>query len=158
HVLSSNQERNLLSLMARTQSETFDAQSHLFERDMVAELLSATAPQGTLVRTNIRLTIEGKEEELDVVLVDVSARRLLIGELRWMLGPGDPREILNRQKESLKKVEQIRRKVEWAAHRTPDVVAAALGRPSADIGNGWCTSGVVLLTGYGGTRSPDGRY
>ena len=159
HLLSSNQERNLLSLMARTQTAEFDAQSHLFEGEMISSLRSASRPDGVELRSNVHLRIDGNEEEIDVLLIDARSRRLLICELRWMLGPGDPREVQNRKKECLKKVSQLHRKVEWISARANAAAAVALNcAQSSESADHWVTSGVVLIAGFGGMRSPDGRY
>jgi hypothetical protein len=159
HLLSSNQERNLLSLMARTQTEEFDAQSHLFEREMISSLDSASRPDGVELRSNARLRIDGHEEEIDLLLIDERGRRLLVCELRWLLGPGDPREVQNRKKECLKKVSQVHRKVEWISARAAAAAAMALNCAlSSDSADHWITTGVVLIAGFGGMRSPDARY
>ncbi len=159
HLLSSNQERNLLSLMARTQAEEFDAQSHLFEREMVSALLSTSRPAGVEMRSNVRLHIDGREEEIDILVIDEHDRRLLVCELRWILGPGDPREVQNRKKECLKKVDQVRRKVERISASAGMAAATALGRKvSNDSADDWVTTGVVLIAGFGGRRSPDPKY
>jgi hypothetical protein len=159
HLLSSSQERNLLSLMARTQPQAFDAQSRLFEQDMLTSLLSSSLPFSVELRSNVRPRVDGVEEEIDLLLVDVRGRRLLVCELRWMLGPGDPREVQNRKNECFKKVGQVRRKVEWVSARAEAVAAIALGRKAlVESGGGWITTGVVLIAGFGGTRSPDSKY
>ena len=159
HLLSSSQERNLLSLFARTQPSAFNSQSHLFEEDMVATLMSSNLPPRTERRANITVRVAGEKEEIDFVLVDRRDRRLLICELRWMLGPGDPREVQNRKKECLKKVDQVRRKVTRLSTEPATVVAAALrNKGTGDTNDGWCVTGLVLIAGYGGTRSPDERF
>lgn len=159
HLLSSSQERNLLSLMARTQTQAFDAQSQLFEHDMITSLLASSRPAGVELRSNVRLRIDGCEEEIDMLLIDERGRRLLVCELRWMLGPGDPREVQNRKKECLKKVGQVRRKVERVSTRAGVAAARALGcKVEGDSIDGWVTTGVVLIDGFGGTRSPDAKY
>jgi hypothetical protein len=158
HLLSSDQQRNLLSLMARTQSQAFDAQSRFFERDMISRLESSHMPPGVLWRSNIHVSMEGMREEVDFVLADVTRRQALICELRWMLGPGDPREIHNRNSECRKKVEQIRRKVEWISSRAAKALETIFGS-SARVDTGtWQVSGIVLIAGYAGTRSPDPHY
>jgi hypothetical protein len=158
HVMSSDQQRNLLSLMARTDNQAFDAQSHLFEEDMVAQLRSSTLPSGVQSRANFYVRLDGEEEELDFVLIDVAARRALICELRWMLGPGDPREVQNRKKEAFRKVEQVRRKVEWISARAERAAQSILDDAALDTQGKWLIAGIVLIAGYAGTRSPDSRY
>ena len=159
HLLSSDQERNLLSLLARTDPQNFDSQSHLFEHDMVAALLTCNAPSGTRLRANIKVIINGEEEEVDVILLDEIARHIMICELRWMLGPGDPREVQNRKKACLEKVTQLRRKVERVSTQPDAVAATVLGLSPVGSAEGrWFVSGVVLIAGFAGTRSPDARY
>jgi hypothetical protein len=156
HLLSSDQQRNLLSLLARTDSASFNSQSHLFEYDMVAVLRACAAPSGVLHQTNLKVVIDREEEEIDAVFISEREQRILICELRWMLGPGDPREVQNRKKACLEKVTQLRRKVKLVSKR-PDVLAAtAFGLAPAVID--WVVDGVVLIAGYAGTRSPDPRF
>jgi hypothetical protein len=159
HFLSSSQERNLLSLMARTQPEEFDAQSWLFEKDMIAAIVASPRPKNVELRSNVRVHLDNADEEIDLLLIDKHRRRLMICELRWMLGPGDPREVQNRKKECLKKVDQVRRKVEWVSMRAGAVAKIVLGLEDiGDLSKTWVTTGVVLIAGFGGTRSPDPKY
>jgi hypothetical protein len=156
HLLSSDQPRNLLSLLARTDSPSFHSQSHLFESDMVAVLRSCSPPAGVLVQTNCKVVIDGDEEEIDAIFISEPERRIVICELRWMLGPGDPREVQNRKKVCLEKVTQLKRKVELASKR-PDVLATTIfGLKPAAID--WIVDGAVLIAGFAGTRSPDPRF
>jgi hypothetical protein len=156
HLLSSDQPRNLLSLLARTDPPSFNSQSHLFESDMVAALRSCLPPGGVLVQTNCKVVIDGEEEEIDAIFISELERRIVICELRWMLGPGDPREVQNRKKVCLEKVTQLKRKVGLASKR-PDVLAATIFglKPAA---MDWVVDGVVLIAGFAGTRSPDPHF
>lgn len=150
HLLSSDQPRNLLSLFARTDSQAFDAQSHLFESDMVAALRLCSAPPGVRLQTNYKVVIDGHEEEIDAVFISEVERRIVICELRWMLGPGDPREVQNRKKACLEKVRE-------RASKRPGVLAATIF--GLDPGtNEWVVDGVVLIAGFAGTRSPEPRF
>ena len=159
HFLSSSQERNLLSLMARTQPQEFDAQSWLFEKDMVAALVASPRPKDVELRSNIHVHLNSADEEIDLLLIDKHRRRLMVCELRWMLGPGDFREVQNRKRECLKKVDQVRRKVEWVSTRAGAVAELVLGLEDAgELSKTWVTTGVVLIAGFGGTRSPDPKY
>lgn len=158
HVMTSDQERNLLSLQARIDSASFNSQSWRFERDMVASLAAQRLVDSVQLLTNVRLQVEQTEEEIDAVLVDKVARQLLMCELRWMLPPGDPREVQNRKSEALKKVDQLARKVELII-RDPSTAAAQLLGPDNGASEGdWTVTGVVLIAGYGGTRSPSERF
>lgn len=159
HLLSSNQERNLLSLMARTQTEKFDAQSHLFEKDMIAAISSLPRPANVELHSNVHLRIGTHIEELDVLLIDQNNKRLMICELRWLLGPGDPREVQNKKKECIKKVAQLRRKVERISSQDGIKAVANLSPQSeSESIEGWIISGVVLISGFSGTRSTDPQY
>jgi hypothetical protein len=156
HLLSSDQPRNLLSLFARTDSATFNSQSHLFESYMVAALRCCAPPAGVLVQANCNVAIDGDEEEIDAIFISERERRIVLCELRWMLGPGDPREVQNRKRVCLEKVAQLKRKVELVSKR-PDVLAATIfGLKPAAID--WIVDGVVLIAGFAGTRSPHLRF
>jgi hypothetical protein len=102
------------------------------------------------------VAIDGEEEEIDAIFISELERRIVICELRWMLGPGDPREVQNRKKVCLEKVTQLKRKVGLASKR-PDVLAATIFglKPAA---TDWVVDGVVLIAGFAGTRSPDPHF
>jgi hypothetical protein len=158
HVMTSDQERNLLSLQARIDSASFNSQSWRFERDMVASLLAQQHVDSIQSLTNVKLQVQQTEEEIDAVLIDRVARQLLMCELRWMLPPGDPREVQNRKAEALKKVDQLARKVEGVARDPSAAVSQLLGPDSGATEGDWTVTGVVLIAGYGGTRSPSARF
>lgn len=156
HLLSSDQERNLLSLLARTAPGDFDSQSHLFERDMVAALLDCSPPADSVLRQNVMAIADGTTEEIDLVILSEREGRILLCELRWMLGPGDPREVQNRKKVCREKVVQLRRKVAHVSRHPSDVATSILGREPGT--KEWSVDGVVVIEGFAGTRSPDLRF
>ena len=154
HYLSSNQERNLLSLQARVEPSRFDAQSGLFEKAMVAKLEAALRERWPLLRCNVSLTIAGVTEEIDLLVVDTECRTLLVCELRWMLGPGDPREVQNRKRVCREKVTQLERKVQWLQLHTNEALRRVipLAIESSDE-HPWNIVGVVIIENFGGARS-----
>jgi hypothetical protein len=87
-------------------------------------------------------------EEIDLLLIDEAARSILLGELRWMLQPGDVREVLNRKRVVREKVTQARRKLAGARAATEEVLRK-LGLPSG----AWTINAVVIIDGFGGTAS-----
>jgi hypothetical protein len=123
---------------------------------MVAALLICTPPGDSVLRANIKAVIDGAEEEIDLVILSEREGRMIICELRWMLGPGDPREVQNRKKVCLEKVAQLRRKVEHVSKQPRGVAAAILGREAAV--SDWVVDGIVVIEGFAGTRSPNPRY
>ncbi|WP_341317473.1 nuclease-related domain-containing protein [Paraburkholderia sp. IMGN_8] len=160
HFLSSHAERNVLSLMARTETVQFNSQSSLFEKGMVGRLAAtASVPANCAMLVNRTFRGGGTEEEIDVLLIDEGSHHILVCELRWILPPGDPKEVRNRKSECLKKVRQVRRKVDWIANNSDAIAQRALGPGPVAAGSClWTVSGVVLIEGYGGTRSPDARF
>lgn len=154
HYLSSNQERNLLSLQAQVQPVQFDALSGLFEKTMSATLATALQERWSLLRCNLTLTVAGVSEEIDLLVCDNEGRTLLACELRWMLGPGDPREVQNRKRVCLEKVNQLERKLCWLKRHTVDIARLAFPT-AADINSGqsWNVVGIVVIENFGGTRS-----
>ena len=108
HVLSSKGGRNLLSLHARVDEKSFNSQSAAFEEAMILEVASLASRRFPLVRTQFHF---GPTGEIDIVIVDEKSETILIGELRWMIPPGDARETVNRIKVTREKVRQIEKKV-----------------------------------------------
>lgn len=152
HIITSHLERNLLALQARQNPKQFDSQSRLFEIKMTAEILSKIGRQWSANKANIHVTLAGITEELDLVLVDPESKSIFIGELRWMLPPGDPREVQNRKKVCNEKVNQLQRKYNWLKNNLrgflENVFAIQLESP-------WDIYGAVIIDGFGGARSTD---
>lgn len=149
--LSSNYERNLLSLQARIESTAFNKMSELFEDSMVGELLQEISIRWPLSMGNVTIRDGQQFEEIDLLMADWKSRTLLVGELRWMLQPGDPREVQNRKKVCLQKVEQLERKINWLRPR----ISAALKALdiTAENVDEWKMEGVVVIETFGGTLS-----
>ena len=144
-LLSSNFPRNLLSLHARVDSRSFDGQSHLFEDQMSAHVEQAVRNRFPRFWTHKFLPDRNHVGEVDLLVVDESTKTILLGELRWLLAPGDPREVNNRKKVCGEKVVQLRKKVVAAR----EVMAQVLR--SFQVGNdhtAWNVAGVVIVDGY----------
>lgn len=149
--LSSNYERNLLSLQARIDSSTFDSKSKLFEDGMVRDLLQKILPRWPLAKGNVTVRSDGKFEEIDLLIADPSSQTLLVCELRWMLQPGDPREVNNRKKVCWEKVQQLARKVSWLRQRK-EAALSVLNIEGVDTQT-WQVEGVVVIQTFGGALS-----
>jgi hypothetical protein len=107
HVLSSKGGRNLLSLHARVDEKSFNSQSTAFEEAMLEEVASLASGRFPFVRTQLQFDPTG---EIDLVIVEEKSATILIGELRWMIAPGDARETVNRIKVCREKVRQVEKK------------------------------------------------
>ncbi|WP_369941921.1 hypothetical protein [Xanthomonas medicagonis] len=147
--LSGNIERNLLSLQARRHPRSFDRQSGAFEKEMLRELGESKGLTLNSSRTGIMLRSGGEKEEIDLLLWDEQAHIFLVCEMRAMLQPGDPREVLNRKKEIHRKVIQVQRKVKWIKDN-PKSILNSLGM---EVGLDWSIRGLVTVSGYGGAAS-----
>ncbi|UZE28981.1 hypothetical protein [Pseudomonas asplenii] len=152
HVITSHLERNLLSLQARQEPKKFDAQSGLFEHEMVADILRKTRKRWPVHRANIKVALGSDIEELDLVLVDQESKSVFIGELRWMLPPGDPREVQNRKKVCGDKVRQLRRKYSLVKLHLRELLEKIFTILSDDS---WQVYGAVIIEGFGGAKSMD---
>lgn len=152
HIITSHLERNLLTLQARQEPTQFDAQSGLFEEKMVQDLLAKINTKWPLYRANFHVALGGVTEELDLVLVDPQSKTLFIGELRWMLPPGDPREVANRKKVCGEKVVQLRRKYNAVKKNRTDLLQNVFAIQSDDS---WEVCGAVIIEGFAGARSAD---
>lgn len=149
--LSSNYERNLLGLQARIESAKFNVMSKLFESNMVRELLEEILPRWSLSKGNVTIRNGGEFEEMDLLVADPASRTLLVCELRWMLQPGDPREVQNRKKVCREKVDQLQRKVHWLRTRVATALSV-LGLENSREEE-WEVQGVVVIQTFGGTLS-----
>lgn len=148
--MGSDLQRNILSLHARYDKESFDSQSGLFEERMVQEVALAV-PQARFAHAeNLTFGVGKRREEIDVIVVDVQERFVAFLELRWMLPPGDPREVMNRLRVVAEKVEQLQRKVTFGREQT----AALFQALSRDLdGSDWQIAGAVVLDGFVGRES-----
>lgn len=108
HVLSSKGARNLLSLHARVDEKSFNSQSAAFEQAMVEDVAALGSRRFRFIRTQFKF---GPTGEIDLVIVDEGSATIVIGELRWMIPPGDTRETINRIKVCREKVTQVEKKV-----------------------------------------------
>jgi hypothetical protein len=155
HILTSNLERNYLSLQSRTDTANFDRQSKVFEAEMIADLLPAIRSRWPHSLPNVEFGLKNVTEEIDICCVDSTSRTILLIELRWMIPPGDPREIQNRRRACLAKTKQIGRKCEYARKHIAALLSK-LGLPTD--GGPWVVRGLVVIEGFGGTRSNDPSY
>lgn len=106
NLLTCRQDRNLLALHARVSPTSFDRQSEIFEKNMIASLAAVTQQRKFAYRCNINIPENSDAGDLDFVLADKRTKTLIIAELRWMIQPGDPREIINRAKACKEKVKK----------------------------------------------------
>lgn len=147
--LSSHAERNLLVLLARVDSREFDKTSHTFEARMVKQIddliRSLSRPYWKL-RT--LFTIPGAREvgDVDLLLADAHSRTVVVGELKWTLPPGDPREWILRDAEARRKTNQVMRKHEAVMRRMPQLLEA-LGLDAAKHRD-WRATPVVVIEGF----------
>ncbi len=147
-ILSSDWSRNMLSLHTRVSPDSFNANSNVFERSMITAI-EAELPNHFAKRSTFEIPTPNGSEEVDLILVDDGARSILIGELRWMLQPGDVREVLNRKKVIQEKVAQARRKLRGTRAAIQQVVQKLGLSPALD----WTINSVVIIEGFGGAPS-----
>lgn len=146
-VLSSNWPRNVLALQARIDESRFSSQSKFFESTMI-EQFSKVKRRDLILKFNRRVC----GEEVDVIIIDVKAKAVLICEMKWMLAPGDVREVLNRKKEIQKKVFQVIRKFEAVK-----VDSRRFGVETGiedKIDSKWSILPLLIIDGYAGCVSP----
>ena len=152
--LSSNVERNVLSLQARLEPKRFNAQSKLFEVGMTESLLTALRHRWSLVAANRTFTFATSREEVDILVCEPESRTIAVLELRWMLPPGDPREVQLRKEACWEKTRQARRKSLAVRASLSHVLSTAFGISEPDPA-GWTVGAIVVIEGFGGARSQD---
>ncbi len=152
-ILNSNLQRNLLTLLAKTDSKSFDSQSSIFEKDMVSRIEPALKRW-----KHHELNTEFKEnkikEEIDGLVIDENSKTIILLELRWVLPPGDVREVFNKIKSISGKVDQLARKIKFVENN----IGMIVGRASSNLINvasptDWKVAGIVVVQGFGGTTS-----
>jgi hypothetical protein len=143
-ILSSNQSRNVLSLQARIEEKAFNSMSKLFECEMVQSILGQVRQLWPHARANVEFELRGKTEEIDLLVADIEHRVLLVCELRWMLQPGDPREVQNRKKVCHEKVEQLYKKVSWLKQDL-GVALRKVYNLEITAADSWQVQGVVVI-------------
>jgi hypothetical protein len=149
-IISNDLQRNILSLMTRTQTKDFDRQSNLFEQGMVERLIDASV-RWPKFEDNKTFRAGGKKEEIDLLLIDPESKLLLALECAWMLQPGDPREVFNRVSTCAKKVDQIERKRRFLREHLQDILQS-LSLDPAEVDQ-WSVEGFVVIEGFGGQKS-----
>lgn len=157
HILTCNIQRNMLSLMARISPKQFNEKSSHFEKAMTNELMSKLS-KWEHIKSGCDLKIAGQREEIDILLVDPEHHFALMFELRWMIQPGDPREIDNRLNVCSEKVGQLERKLIFARKNFPIILKRVFNLDIEESEkNKWNIQGVVVIEGYGGeiSSNPD---
>lgn len=153
--LSCNHDRNLLVLQNRIQRSEFDRLSRLFEKAMVGELLEVVRTRWPHARANVIIRDGKAFEEIDLLIGDPEKKTLLICECRWMLQPGDPREVQHRKAACREKVGQLSRKIEWLDGRTGQSLDALdISRLANEK---WKIEGLVVIRTFGGAFSGEER-
>jgi hypothetical protein len=126
---------------------------------MVSRLFDNLSKNRPHVRANFELTIDGIKEEIDLLIADEDSRTLLLCELRWMLPPGDPREVQNRKRVCYQKVEQLERKVLWARVGASKLYHHAFPNSEKIYDESpWHVIGVVVIDNFGGAKSTKVEY
>lgn len=149
-MLTSNWPRNVLSLHARIDPRGFDRQSHVFETQMISRLEMGMRPDWPHW-SNRNVPVASGSEEIDLIIADPTSSTLLLSEARWMIQPGDVREVLQRKQALAEKVGQAVRKRD-AVRENLSAVVTSLG---LDPSINWSVQSMVLIDNFGGRPSPD---
>ncbi|WP_431017876.1 hypothetical protein [Burkholderia gladioli] len=152
--LSSNLERNLLSLQARVAVKEFNRQSGLFERQMTDSLVTTLRKRWQHCIANRTFAMPDGKEEIDILICEPETKTIAVLELRWMLPPADPREVQEKKDACWQKVQQVRRKAAAVAKAVDVVLHTAFGIDDIVVGT-WTVGAVAVIEGFGGARSPD---
>lgn len=155
-LLSSRQDRNLLSLHSRVDRKSFDNQSAIFEVIMTDEIETCISETEFKSIRNRHVPNERGAGDLDLCIIDETNSTIMICELRWMLQPGDPQEIVHRTQSCIEKIEKIQKKVNAAKNQKKLFVRDVAGR--FDNFEEWQINGIIIIDGYGGIESTAKDY
>ena len=147
-----NFERNALSLHIRTNKKDFDGRSNAFEKKMTNEFINRI---GERFKFKSPFYLQNsKGGEIDVVLVEEKSKTIVICELKWMITPADPNEILNKIKESDHKINQAIRKSVEAQKQIPYILERFDINSSSE---GWRVYPFSIFDGFPGVESFEGN-
>lgn len=153
HILNCNIQRNLLSLLAKIDDRKFDKQSGIFEKSMVSQL-EVPLQNWKHYSLNKEYKVNGVKEEIDGLIIDKNSKTVLLMELRWVLQPGDVREVYNKIKATSSKVNQLARKIAFVEENLSEIILRTTGCLNDFlITDNWQVKGVVVIQGFGGTVS-----
>jgi len=147
-----NFERNALSLHIRTNKKDFDSKSSAFEKKMTENFISQI--RGRFKLKSPFYLKKSKGGEIDVVLVEEQSKTIAICELKWMITPADPNEILNKIKESDHKIEQAINKATEAHKQIPYILERFDIKSSKE---GWKIYPFAIFDGFPGVESFEGK-
>lgn len=144
HIIESNIERNLTILFARNGAKEFNKQSHIFEKKMISQIEEKL--DNKIYRKNYKIRINKKDQEFDFLFIDNINKKLLIIELRWMIQPADPREVINKMNACKEKINKVKEKKEFIKNNifefSKDLNIPLLQEYSID--------GIIVIDGYSG--------
>jgi hypothetical protein len=147
-ILSSHVQRNFLVLLARADKKSFDSASHFFEESMIEGISGILSRKGWTFKTQFHLPGARDAGEVDLVIVDPQSRMILTCELKWTIPVAETREVINREKMAVEKVEQLKKKIE-ATKKNLHHLLQSLGISTAahEVG-AWKVEGVVVVEGF----------
>ena len=146
-LLSSNFERNWLSLLARINKKQFDDCSSEFATAMAQELASWLENIGYRAKTGLRL--RDGSTDLDLVVWSPDEKFLLTAELKAMIQTADLMEVLNRGEQTARKSieNQLPKHNNALDQNSADVVERAFGIRTAVI----AYDSLLVCCGFCGT-------
>jgi len=151
-LMSSNIERNLLTLQARLEPRLFDSQSSLFEVGMTNKLVDVFRQRWQYVEANRIFQLGRTREELDLLICEPDTKTMLLLELRWILPPADPREVQTKKRVCYQKVDQAARKLTSVRNNLDTLLNSAFGI-ALESPSEWNVYGAVVIQGFGGALS-----
>lgn len=149
HIIESNIERNLMTLFARNIPKEFDKQSHIFEKKMVNQIEDLL--ENKFYKKNYKIRINKKDQEFDFILIDIINKKILIIELRWMIQPADPREVINKRNACKEKIKKIKDKKEFFKENIFEL-SKNLKIP---LLHEYSIDGIIVIDGYSGLFTED---
>lgn len=152
--LSSNVDRNLLTLQARVDPRSFDKQSKMFEQEMTGALERAFKSKWVNVVPGRTYSVASGREEIDLLICEPETKTVLVLELRWILPPADPREVQSKKVACHEKVPQALRKRNAVRESLAQVLHSAFALP-IESPNRWRVEAAVVVEGFGGAPSAD---
>jgi hypothetical protein len=109
---------------------------------MISDVGVLVSKRFPFTRTQVEFKATG---EIDLVIVDDKSATILIGELRWMIPPGDARETINRTKVCREKVIQTEKKIKAVKK---DVASFLRQLRCSAVADHWNVAGFVVTKNF----------
>lgn len=152
-VLFSDLERNFRALMAKKYKDEYDQNSCVFEKKMLSECEKLANKNKISFKKNMIIPEEPSLPDIDSIFFDEKSNCLLVCELKAVIPPSEPAEVIERNNREHEGIEQIKAMKKFSKNNPKKFFENIFGKaisPAPDI-----YFAVLLQGSYGSAKSID---